>query len=277
MELWGLAVHPSQREFVTVGDDRTLRVWSMDEKRMVQLRALPARARACAYSPDAELLAIGFGGDNGLRQRKKPGSKSSQAASREGAFAVFQARDLDADKVVFEDRPGKEWISDIKFSPCGKIVALGSHDNSIYMYSVTSGTPAAADFKKRKPFSKHGSYITHFDFSDDSSYIQSNCGAYEYLFCETASSNQVGRASSLRDVRWATWTFCASSSRTVLASGDDSGNVKFFRYPCIPKGSKFIACRGHSSHVANVRFSFDDKYLISVGGNDRSIFQWKLA
>ncbi|GMF35321.1 unnamed protein product [Phytophthora lilii] len=45
---------------------------------------------------------------------------------------------------------------------------------------------------------------THIDFSDNSSYIQSNCGAYEYLFCDTASSSQVSRASSLRDVKWAT-------------------------------------------------------------------------
>ncbi|ETP32383.1 hypothetical protein F442_18894 [Phytophthora nicotianae P10297] len=296
MELWGLAVHPSQREFVTVGDDRTLRVWDMEAKRLIQARLLPAKARACAYSPDSELLAVGFGGDNGVRQRRKPASKQGQAQSREGGFAVLRARDLDTGTLVFEDKPAKEWISDVKFSPNGDILALGSHDNSIYLYSVGSG---ASEFKKRKPFSKHNSYITHFDFSDDGKYIQSNCGAYEYLFCDTASSSQVSRASSVRDVHWATWTctlgwpvqgiwpdcadgtdinaVCASSTRTILASGDDSGNVKFFRYPCIPKGSKFIARRGHSSHVANVRFSFDDKYLISVGGNDRSIFQWKLA
>ncbi|KAG1711816.1 hypothetical protein DVH05_009058 [Phytophthora capsici] len=296
MELWGLAVHPSQRQFVTVGDDRTLRVWDMESKRLIQARLLPAKARACAYSPDSELLAVGFGGDNGVRQRKKPALKPGQAQSKEGGVAILRTHDLDTEKLVFEDKPAKEWISDVKFSPNGEVLALGSHDNSIYLYSVGAG---AQEFKKRKPFSKHNSYITHFDFSDDSNYIQSNCGAYEYLFCDTASSNQVGRASTVRDVKWATWTctlgwpvqgiwpecadgtdinaVCASSSRTILASGDDSGNVKFFRYPCIPKGSKFIACKGHSSHVVNVRFSFDDKYLISVGGNDRSIFQWKLA
>ncbi|GMF20140.1 unnamed protein product [Phytophthora lilii] len=255
MELWGLAVHPSRREFVTVGDDRTLRIWSMDEKRLVQARALPAKARACSYSSDSELLAVGFGGDNGVRQKRKAASKQAQGTSREGGFAVFRARDLDTEKAVFGDKPAKEWISDIKFSPCGNILALGSHDNSIYLYTVGSG---ASEFKKRKPFSKHNSYITHFDFSEDSSYIQSNCGAYEYLFCDTASSSQVSRASSVRDVKWATWTctlgwpvqgiwpecadgtdinaVCASSSRTILVSGDDSGNVKFFRYPCIPKG-----------------------------------------
>jgi len=33
--------------------------------------------------------------------------------------------------------------------------------------------------------------------------------------------------------------------------------------------------RGHSSHVTNVRFTADGNYLISVGGHDKSIFQWR--
>jgi len=32
---------------------------------------------------------------------------------------------------------------------------------------------------------------------------------------------------------------------------------------------------GHSSHVMRVRFTCDDNYLISVGGNDKSIIVWK--
>jgi echinoderm microtubule-associated protein-like 6 len=32
---------------------------------------------------------------------------------------------------------------------------------------------------------------------------------------------------------------------------------------------------GHSSHVMNVRWSVADEYLLSCGGNDKSIFQWK--
>jgi WD40 repeat protein len=33
---------------------------------------------------------------------------------------------------------------------------------------------------------------------------------------------------------------------------------------------------GHSSHVTNVRFLWDDKTVITAGGNDRCLFQWKL-
>ena len=40
--------------------------------------------------------------------------------------------------------------------------------------------------------------------------------------------------------------------------------------------AKAVTARGHSSHVMNVRFSHDDAFLLSVGGQDRAILQWKL-
>ncbi len=32
---------------------------------------------------------------------------------------------------------------------------------------------------------------------------------------------------------------------------------------------------GHSSHITKVRFSFDDNFLISTGGNDKCTMIWK--
>ncbi|KAJ0405579.1 hypothetical protein P43SY_009628 [Pythium insidiosum] len=285
MEVWGLAVHPAQRVFTSTGDDGTMRTWDMNSRRLLAVTKLPHKARACAYSPDGTMVAVGLGGDNGVRRKGKPPAK-------EGAIVVLRADD---GKLVFEDRPAKEWISDIKFSPDGATLAVGSHDNAIHLYASSS----SGDFKKRKPFAKHNSYITHFDFSRDSRQLQSNCGAYELLFCDVSSGEQLRSASALKDVVWATWTctlgwpvqgiwpecadgtdinaVCASASRTLLATGDDSGRVKIFRYPCTIKGAKWHEARGHASHVTNVRFSHDDKFLISLGGNDRSIFQWKVT
>lgn len=33
---------------------------------------------------------------------------------------------------------------------------------------------------------------------------------------------------------------------------------------------------GHGSHVTSVRFTHDDAYLVSLGGKDASIFQWRV-
>jgi WD40 repeat protein len=37
--LWGLAPHPVRNEFATVGDDKLVRLWSMDTRR--QINSLP--------------------------------------------------------------------------------------------------------------------------------------------------------------------------------------------------------------------------------------------
>jgi len=63
----------------------------------------------------------------------------------------------------------------------------------------------------------------------------------------------------------------------LIATANDSSLVKLFRYPSVEERSKFLECRGHSSHVTNVKFSKDDKYLFSAGGNDTCVMQWKIT
>lgn len=67
-----------------------------------------------------------------------------------------------------------------------------------------------------------------------------------------------------------------SHSGHLVATSDDFGKVSLFRYPCLP-GAVPSVYSGHSSHVMNVRWSLGDQYLISVGGNDKCILQWKHA
>lgn len=33
---------------------------------------------------------------------------------------------------------------------------------------------------------------------------------------------------------------------------------------------------GHGSHVTNVRFTHDDGHLVSLGGKDTGVFQWRV-
>lgn len=40
-------------------------------------------------------------------------------------------------------------------------------------------------------------------------------------------------------------------------------------------GAKFKKYIGHSAHVTNVRWSHDYQWVISIGGADHSVFQWK--
>lgn len=62
----------------------------------------------------------------------------------------------------------------------------------------------------------------------------------------------------------------------ILANGDDFSTVNLFKWPCVNSNAQCIEATGHCSHVTNVRFTLNDKYIISTGGEDNSVFVWKL-
>merc|ERR1719230_2091101 len=68
-----------------------------------------------------------------------------------------------------------------------------------------------------------------------------------------------------------------SHSRTLVAIADDFGGVKIFRYPCIVKRANHVRFIGHSSHVTNVCWTFDDSMVVTCGGGDCSVFHWKFT
>lgn len=40
-------------------------------------------------------------------------------------------------------------------------------------------------------------------------------------------------------------------------------------------GAKFKKYLGHSAHITNARWSHDYQWVITIGGADHSVFQWK--
>ena len=209
---------------------------------------------------------------------------------KNGFVLILNPNDFSSTKKVIKDR--KEEISVVKFSPDSKLLAVGAHDSEIFIYSVEKG------FKVQTKLRGHHSTITHFDFSTNSNVLQSTCTSYELLYFDTKSGKRnPSGASENRDEPWATWTCvlgwpvqgiwpeCSNGSdinsldrhpqKNVIATGDDFSKVKLFKYPCPIERSSNIKVIGHSSHVTCVRFTTSGDYLISTGGNDKSIFQWK--
>lgn len=182
----------------------------------------------------------------------------------------------------------------MRYSPDGTYLAVGSHDNFIYIYSVADYYGLYCRLKG------HNSFIVNFDWSLDGKYIRSNCGAYEYLFfdVENKGAHIPDGASVTADVLWAThtcvlsWeteevsppytdgthvnTVALSSSGTFFASGDDWGLLCLHRNPIRNMKHKCHCYRAHSEHVVRVVFAGkSDKYILSAGGYDQTLMQWK--
>jgi WD40 repeat protein len=159
----------------------------------------------------------------------------------------------------------------LKYSPQEDKLAVGSHDNNIYVYQINGN-----NYKLISTCRAHQSFITNLDWSLDGNYIQSNCGAYEYLFFDASSGKQLkSGATQFRDEQWASYTIKLgwwvqgifppatsgdhvngvdrNKTKDIIATGDDWGFVNLYRNPAL-KDAKFLSYRAHSSHVVRVKF-----------------------
>lgn len=122
---------------------------------------------------------------------------------------------------------------------------------------------------------------------------------YEVLHHTMPKGGQPLLQKDMRDVEWATWTsrlgwpvkgifepglagsdvndVFTSPNKTLVATADTSGRVRILKYPCPKEQSEAVAAKAHSSFVTRVRFTQDNKRVLSAGGNDMCIIQWKLV
>jgi WD40 repeat protein len=236
-------------------------------------------ARALAWSPNGDILAVGLGG------LTSKGGKSR----KDGAFLILDAKTLE---ILHEGRDSKLWIRDVSFSPNGALLAVGSMDNNIYLYAVRD------NFKLYAKCSKHNNPISHVDFSSNSEYIQSSCDGFEMLYFDATSGKHINSPSQLKDVEFDSWTcpfgwpvqgiwpeepdgvninaVCRSKSKKYVATANAMGTVAIMHYPSLNKGSQGLNLLGHAKEMSNCRFSSDDHYILTLGKLDRAIFQWKL-
>jgi WD40 repeat protein len=140
----------------------------------------------------------------------------------------------------------------LKFSPDSKYLAVSCHDMKIYIYDASTLARKAICKASRAA-------VTHIDWSLDSQSLHSNDLGYEVLYYSALTGQQnLGGATAFKDEPWATWTLplgwpsqgiwppradgsdvnAVDRSYTfnpdgyqLIASGDDFGKVKIFRYP----------------------------------------------
>nr|XP_040054963.1 echinoderm microtubule-associated protein-like 1 isoform X2 [Gasterosteus aculeatus aculeatus] len=271
-ELWGLAVHPWKPQFVTCGYDRQVCLWDSSSHQLIWTKNMEDAAQSAGFHPSGAVVAIG---------------------TQNGRWLVL---DSDSKDLVTVHTDGNEQLSAMRYGPDGNFLAIGSHDNYIYIYAVAE---SGRKYSRVGKCSGHSSFITHLDWSVDSQYLVSNSGDYEILYWIPSVCKQVVSVETTRDIEWATHTCtlgfqvfglwpdgsdgtdvnaaCRSSDKSLLVTGDDFGKVHLFSYPCSQFRAPSHAYGGHSSHVTNVTFLHDDGYLVSTGGKDMSVMQWRIV
>ena len=323
----GLAVHPKEKSvFATASEAGRLYIWNAKSRLLKAKCNVMHPCVGAGFSPDGLHIAVGC---------------------KDGTLVIIDYYNLMAGdfQQVVKRKDGtrcefnhcNEAIDEVKYSPDGKLLAAGSHDNFIDIYDVTGdavpGRSTGVKYHRLHRLRGHSSYITHMDWSafdpkfPDRRILQSTCGAYELLYYDGNTGQQVRH--SMRDERWHTqtctlgfsvmgiwpkskqgeraadWTDINACDRgpspggkpsdgELLAVVDDNGKVKLFNWPCVIQHAPFrrmewkpgkggrkptgdcVGYVGHSSHVVNVRFAGGGRNVVTVGGHDRAVFQWKV-
>ncbi|KAJ9454396.1 77 kDa echinoderm microtubule-associated protein [Diplonema papillatum] len=286
-ELWAVCEDPSANRFATVCDDAILRIWDSETHACVYSGSIGVQsaggpARCLAWSPDGKWLAAGF---------------------LQGSVAVFSTTDGKLGLSATEEarfRVRKRRVQTLRFSPCSKYLALGGADNFVDVFEA--GTCAKVCECKGNT-----GVILSVDWSVDSKYVRTSAQDYVMRFFEVPSGACVS-GEATRDIEWSTvtsflgwdvqgiWPKCSDGSDInalsrshdgkLLATADQYGTLKLFRYPCIGSGLnaegrllRRPACSEGNGQacVTNVAWNHKDSRLWTSGGEDLTIFQWMLV
>lgn len=291
-EMNGLAVFKlgeNAGKFMTVADDGRLRIWNTKTRRMDNFIELNLDTKNEIGGSDSDNYKLRCCTINNAEDHAAVGSKSG----------LIRILDLNPLKLVETIDYTKAQIYEIKYSPSGKYLAVGPETYALEVYSVP-------DYKRRANLKKHSGGVNHIDWSHDSYFIQTNSMAQELNFFSAGESLQhmTEIKSTVRNEQWATQS-CVYGYATqgiwkehmkvgtevnmvdrsnstfykeyqILAAVDDFGEINLYKYPCVQAKAESVKAYGHSSFISHVKWSHDDKYLYTIGGEDQTIIVWRV-
>ena len=115
-------------------------------------------SRALAFAPRrGDFIAVGIGGRLG-------GRRAGNYGKHAGKIVMLGTKSLN-NLATF--KVAKEMISDMCFSKDGKILAVASNDNVIYLLTVNGPT----DVQPKARCRGHSSYITRISMSYDAQWL----------------------------------------------------------------------------------------------------------
>lgn len=198
-QTWGLAIGPDGNVYTTADDNSILKFNPKTSKveECGIINTVPGRkfkiggaSTLSTLPPNQHARAVAVNKAGHVIIGTNDGTVSVRTSK-----VFFSSLTQDLNNSLYTNKVAKEWIEVIKYSPDEKRVAVGSHDNNIYILSVNGD-----NYEVEGVCKAHQSFITNLDWSRDGRYIHSNCGAYEYLFFDVGSKSQVkSGASQLKD------------------------------------------------------------------------------
>jgi len=287
-EVWGAALDPKDRKMlITTGDDNKIRCWDLSQRRCIMTgiletalfptlspsNSLPLRSqqsRALCISPNGH-VAVGH---------------------NDGHVTIRQSR-LQLNNILAVLTNAKDCVLIMRYSPTATFLAIGSVDCGVYVYDVSSG------YTLFFSLTGHTGPVVSLDWGLHEDLLKTCSYEGELLYWELQSESKLSPTDSkVLDEKWVTWTsatgwpvaginqvteipeFITNVTRShdlkYVAVGNSWGLLELYRYPNGP-GSQGRVYRAHSLEVTTILWTEQDRGLVTLGGPDLSILQWRIA
>lgn len=150
----------------------------------------------------------------------------------------------------------------VDFSPDGKLIAAGCHDEAIYLFDTVT--------RRTRVLHGNGDQVLGLTFLPDGDRLLTSSynGEVRLWDVEDGTVRQVFRGNQGR-----TYDVAVSSDGRLAAAGDDAGIVRVWR---IGDGERIHELAGHDSKIDGVAFHPGGQWLVSAGA-DGEVREWNVS
>lgn len=240
---------------VTASHDRTVKVWSVRERRLlVEFKGHGFPVGGAAFSPDGALVAS-------CSYERPPGSVV-------GTVHVWNAA---TGELVRSMTGGQKPLVGLTWSADGTRIAAGSWDFCVFVWPASGGEPV------RCPVPDDGIYNACDDaaFTPDGRFV---LGASKDHTARVFSVAEGLHVATLRGHTDAVAKVAVSPDGSMIATASNDGTAKLWRVPADPRDDweNTETLRGHADDVRSLAFTPDGATLVT-GSLDGTLRTWDLG
>ncbi|XP_072020355.1 uncharacterized protein [Amphiura filiformis] len=277
-----VVAHPGKSShFITAGFDGTLMLFDVNSHSTIWKHSMKGvNIQSVDINPSGSLIALG---------------------TKDSNLVILSIKNNDEIVEECNIKLGKAPITCIKFSPDGDMVAIGSTDSIINIMRISNDGKNSQLIGKCKG---HTGAITGFDWSVEKEeglgyLLRSSTATFEYSIWNVTTCKQVDDVKQQKNKKWMShncltgfhvagaWGSLTESpmlstadrcrDQALLVAGDSTGDIMIYRYPCVKPEASSNTVSAHSTATSCVRFIGDNQHVLSVGGADCTLMQWKIV
>ncbi|XP_070549870.1 echinoderm microtubule-associated protein-like 2 [Ptychodera flava] len=282
-EARALTTYPSNTQqglFVTGGYDGIIAMFDAHQHKTVWKHSIKGLNIHCLdIHPNGKLLALGV---------------------RDASVSVVYINGSTEISELCKAKVAKDRINCIKFSPDGECLAVGCYDKNIYILQLLEGGKKCESIGKCKG---HNSLVTGLDWSVDKPFgnyiLQSSSLGFEHFYWDGASCEKLENPSELRNIEWVShncmmgypvsgimgsssdnstvYAVDRSYNHRLVATVNERKQIHLYNYPCSSPEAQSRVYEANHVDTVNISFVYGNSYLITLGGKDTCIMQWKIV